>query len=418
MPDLPRSPRPRLRATLAALAAAAGLLAASPAPALQGRLVIDGLVEPVAVTAPRGDRRLFIVEKAGRVLTLDARGTLATYLDITDRVATDGERGLLGLAFDPQFARNGRLYVNYIDRTTLATTVVRYTAASAAAGSVDPATAEVVITVPQPAGLNNHKAGWMAFRPGDARNLYIALGDGGGAYDTQNNAQDGTVLLGKLLRVDVSGSGPGYGIPADNPFADSATVRPEIWALGLRNPWRNSFDRATGDLWIADVGQDTREELNFEPAVGGGGRNYGWRLREGTVRTPLVGGNAAGLTGPVFDYPHSGPTSLGRSIIGGHVYRGPAIPDASGRYFFGDFVANRIYSLAVAADGTTSDLRDDTAALLGPTGLFGVTSFGEDARGGLYLLGIDGKLVAVCGDTPAPRGPCAAPPAGAATASP
>jgi glucose/arabinose dehydrogenase len=400
------------RAALSAGVSAALALCALSAHALQGRVVATGLNQPVFVAAPVGDQRVFVVEKAGLIRVSGAGGSLSTFLDITSLVQTEGERGLLGLAFDPQYARNGRFYVNYIDRNTLETVVARFTVSPPDANQADPSTRQDILRITQE-DFSNHKAGWIGFRPGNKRNLYIATGDGGSGYDPNNNAQDGGSLLGKMLRIDVSASGAGYTIPADNPFATSASVRPEIWALGLRNPFRPSFDRDTGDFWIADVGQDTREEINFEPAADAGGNNYGWRLREGTIRTPLVGGNKPGLTGPVYDYPHLGSTgSLGNSVTGGYVYRGPSIPEADGRYFFGDFVSNTVYSFAYGADGKPTKGRDETAALLGGTGLQGIASFGEDGQGRLYAIGnINGVIVAFCPGTPsAPvkeaQGPC------------
>jgi hypothetical protein len=314
------------------------------------------------------------------------------FLDLTTTVNTGGERGLLGMAFDPGFASNGRFYVNYIDNTTLETVVARYRVATPGAAVADPASAQTILSIAQP-NFSNHKGGWIGFRPGDNQNLFVATGDGGSSNDPNGNAQNGNSLLGKMLRIDVSGNTAGYGIASSNPFVGNANVRDEIWALGLRNPFRNSFDRQTGDLWIADVGQGVREEINFEAENSAGGLNYGWRLREGTVATPGVGGTAPGLTEPVFDYAHLNQGGLGDSIIGGYVYRGPSIAGADGRYFFGDFISNRIFSLAVGPGGASSDLRDETASFIGGTGLQGLDSFGEDAVGRLYAVGINGVVV-------------------------
>ncbi|MDY0745887.1 PQQ-dependent sugar dehydrogenase [Paucibacter sp. R3-3] len=372
------------------LACLALVTAAGGAQALDGQVVVSGLTAPLQLTAPVGDSRSFIVEKGGLIKILSGGSVQATpFLDLSGQVNTSGERGLLGLAFDPNFASNGRFYVDYIDRTTLNTVVARYTLPTPGAATAAGATVDQILTIAQPAGRDNHKAGWLSFRPGDSSDLYIAVGDGGSSYDPDGNAQNPQSLLGKMLRVDVSGSGAGYTIPADNPFAASATTRPEIWALGLRNPYRDSFDRLTGDLWIGDVGQSTREEIDRELAGDPGGHNYGWRLREGTIESPVNGGTAPGLTDPVFDYGRS----TGGSIIGGFVYRGPSIADADGRYFFGDYVANKVFSLAVNADGSVSDLRDETADFIGGTGLSGVYSFGEDGLGRLYALGGNGVLV-------------------------
>ena len=356
-------------------------------------LVSSGLSQPVMLTAAASDNRLFMVEKGGLIRVMSG-GVLqsSAYLDLSSLVDTDGERGLLGLAFDPGFTSNGRLYVNYIDKTTLNTVVARYTVALPGANIATVTSAQTLLSFAQPA-FSNHKGGWIGFRPGDAQNLYIATGDGGSSNDPFNNAQNPDSLLGKMLRIDVSGNTAGYSIAADNPYAGSSTVRPEIWALGLRNPFRNSFDRQTGDFWIGDVGQGAREEIDLELAGDGGGHNYGWRLREGSIATPGVGGTAPGLTDPVFDYAHLDAGGLGDSIIGGYVYRGPSIADADGRYFFGDYVSNRIFSFAVGTGGALSDLRDDTAAFIGSSGLSGLDSFGEDSLGRLYAVGINGVVV-------------------------
>ena len=370
------------------------LAASASAHAYSGQVIINsGLNQPLALTAALGDSRLFIVEKGGAIRVMSGGVLQATpFLDLTSTVNSTGERGLLGMAFDPGFSSNGRFYVNYIDSTTLNTVVARYKVATPGASVADASSAQTILSIAQP-NFDNHKAGWLGFRPGDDQNLFIATGDGGSSNDPNNNAQNGNSLLGKMLRIDVSGNTASYSIAPSNPFVNNVNVRDEIWALGLRNPFRNSFDRQTGNLWIADVGQGVREEINFDAAGSGGGLNFGWRLREGTVATPGVGGTAPGLTEPVFDYTHLNQGGLGNSITGGYVYRGPSIAGADGRYFFGDFVSNRIFSLAIGAGGATSDLRDDTAAFIGGTGLSGLDSFGEDAAGRLYAVGINGVVV-------------------------
>lgn len=374
----------------AAACAVLGLAAQGAHAALDGAVVAAGLNQPLYLTAPVGDSRQFIVEKGGLVRVLSGGGAQASpFLDLSAKVSTQGERGLLGLAFDPGFGTNGRLYVNYVDKATNNTVVERYTLASGAQ-SVDTASAQRIITITQEP-YQNHKAGWIAFRPGDTSNLYIATGDGGSANDPQNNAQDKSSLLGKILRLDVSGSGEGYSVPGGNPFVGQAGVRPELWALGLRNPWRNSFDRQTGDLWIADVGQGAREEINLELAADPGGHNYGWRLREGSIPTPGVGGAAPGLTDPIHEYGRD----VGQSITGGYVYRGPSIEGADGRYFFGDFGSDRLFSFVLGADGKPTDLREVTDDVLGGTGLQGIASLGEDGAGRLYVVGINGVVVAL-----------------------
>jgi glucose/arabinose dehydrogenase len=406
----------RRLAAFATAIAASGLLAIPSAYALAGRVVATGFDQPTFVAAPRGDTRLFVVEKTGRI-RLMKNGVVSTFLDLSASVATDGERGLLGLAFDPQYATNGRFYVDYVDRTTLQTKIARYRVSSLTPDLADPASRQEIIAIDQEP-YTNHKGGWIAFRGTDRRHLYIAMGDGGSGYDPHDNAQNGQVLLGKMLRIDVSGTKAGYRIPADNPFVNSGTVRGEIWALGLRNPFRDSFDRKTGDFWIADVGQDTREEIDFEAAGFAGGRNYGWRLREGKIATPGgVGGTKPGLTDPVYDYPHTGTTSLGECVIGGYVYRGPGIAGANGRYFFGDCVSNRAFEYQFNADGTPVSVTDVTSSLIAGTGLTTLSSFGEDGQGRLYVVGQSGVLVVMCA-SPAAVDPATGMPPSARAASP
>jgi len=376
---------------------------ALPAHAVVGK-VVGSFNEPIFVTAPHGDKRLFVVEKSGFIKLVRPGKPTTTFLDVSKRVDTEGERGLLGLAFDPDYATNGRFYISYIDRRTLQSKIDRYTVTPTTANKASPKTRESIMAIDQ-SSTAGHKAGWIGFRPGDSKNLYLSLGDGGGSYDPDNNSQNGQVLLGKVLRIDVSGAGSGYLVPADNPFARSSDARPEIWSLGLRNPFRPSFDRLTGAFWIADVGEGTREEVNFEAPDDRGGHNYGWRLREGTVETPIVGGDASGLTEPAFDYAHMEiPGGLGNCVIGGYVYRGPGIAEADGRYFFGDCVSNRIFSIAYDDRGAPLEWREDTSALLTDSGLNVITSFGEDGQGRLYVMGLSGILVRMCPSTAAKVG--------------
>ncbi len=371
----------------AGIASMLGFTAAVPdAWALSTVLVGSGFSEPVAMAAPAGDSRLFIVEKGGRIQLLD-NGARSTYLDISAQVDTEGERGLLGLAFDPGFASNGRFYVNYVDKATKNTIVAAYTAPSAAANTADPGSAKTIITIAQPAGLSNHKAGWIGFRPGDGNNLYIASGDGGGGNDPNNNAQNLASNLGKMLRITPQAGG-GYTIPANNPFVGAAG-NDEIWAYGLRNPYRNSFDRASGDFYIADVGQGLREELDFEAAGTAGGRNYGWRAREGSIDNPNVGDPApANAVDPVYDYAHG---DMGGTIIGGYVYRGTGEAGLDGTYFFGDFNSGKVFSLRETG-GAVGSFMDRTAELGTPFGGFTLSAFGEDAAGNLYVMGLDGNV--------------------------
>jgi glucose/arabinose dehydrogenase len=345
----------------------------------------SGYTQPVFLTAPTGDSRLFVVEKGGLV-KVQQGGSVSTWLDISTQIDTGGERGLLGLAFDPNFASNGRFYVDYIDKTTLNTVVASYTVNPS--GAVDLASAKTILTVAQPAGRDNHKAGWIGFSAADPGHLYIATGDGGSANDPDNNAQNLNSNLGKLLRVTPRAEG-GYDVPTDNPFVGTAG-NDEIWAYGLRNPYRNSFDRQTGDLWIGDVGQGAREEVNFAAAAAGLGRgaNYGWRVREGTIATPGISDpTPPNLTEPLFDYDRN----VGGTVIGGYVYRG-ADAGLNGKYVFGDFVTGDIWTYS---GGTRTELDSPFAG-------FQLTSFGEGGDGSLYAVGIDGNIYLLAAAVPEP----------------
>ncbi len=378
-----------------------------------------GLSKPVFLTAPPADTsRVFIVEQrsgtTGRIQLFPLpSGSATTFLSISP-VATGGEQGLLGLAFHPNFATNGYFYVNYNDAAG-DTNIVRYHA-NGDPPVADPASATTVLSISQP--QSNHNGGWVAFGPDGY--LYVATGDGGGSNDNDSshtlgigNAQDGTDnLLGKILRIDVDGDDfPGdatrnYAIPNDNPFVGEA-FDDEIWALGLRNSWRPSFDRATGDLYIADVGQDAREEIDVQPAASTGGENYGWRLREGTIATPTggVGGSApAGAIEPIHTYNHGSEPCEGHSVTGGYVYRGAAT-SLQGRYFFADYPSDRLWSVRwdgsdpSSFDGTnTTSFTDwtDTEAFKPDQGsLTGISSFGEDAAGELYIVTLGGDVFLV-----------------------
>lgn len=387
-----------MKSPVLALAAAVVLaLQAAPARALSASLVASGLDQALFLTAPTGDSRLFVVQKTGLIQMLQG-GTATAWLDLRNQVNTAGEGGLLGLAFDPGFANNGRFYVNYIDRTTQDTVVASYTAPSAGAAVADPASARTILTIDQPAGRNNHKAGWIGFRPGDGNHLYIATGDGGSANDPDNRAQNLNDNLGKILRIAPQAGG-GYTVPADNPYAGATPGNDEIWASGLRNPYRNSFDRRTGDFWIADVGQATREEINLELAGTPGGRNYGWRPLEGGGDNPGVpDAPPPGATGPLYDYGHA---SGDASIIGGYVVHNSVDAELNGAYVFGDFVSGRIFSLRRLADGQT-EVVDRTAAFGTPFGANQLSSFGEDGLGNLYALGIDGRVLRIATAVPEP----------------
>ena len=368
-------------ATLLATAFACG----SEPPSSPGELeiglepVATGLAFPLALTAPPGDPRLFIVEKDGRIRIV-RDGTLLErpFLDVSSLVSRGSEQGLLGLAFDPDYSSNGRFFVNYSD-TEGDTRVVRYRV-SGDPDLADAATAEILLTIEQP--FSNHNGGHLAFGPD--RLLYVAMGDGGSGGDPQGNGQDRLDLLGSLLRIDVRGAS-GYTIPPDNPFVGLTDARPELWDIGLRNPWRFSFDRSTGDLYIADVGQNEREEINvaLRSAGGGHGVNYGWNIVEGTACFVGSECDTSGLTPPVLEYDHS----EGCSVTGGYVYRGSAIPDLVGHYFYADFCEGWVRSFRFAG-GEVNAERDWPE--LAPGGQ--VPSFGEDASGELYVLDAGGTV--------------------------
>jgi glucose/arabinose dehydrogenase len=352
--------------------------------------VATGLDQPLFAVAPPGDNgRLFIVQKTGKIEVLDLRSgqILSTpFLDVSSQISTGGEEGLLSLGFDPLYAQNGYIYVDLVNSSGN-TEIRRYQVSATNPNVIDPASLTPILGITQP-NANNHKGGWLGFGPDGY--LYIGTGDGGGGGDTFHNAQNTASLLGKMLRIDVhadafpSDPNKNYAIPADNPFVGTTGVAPEIWALGLRNPWRPSFDRDTGDFYIADVGQDTWEEID----VGIAGANYGWGHYEGPVVYP--GGEALSSTGtltfPIYSYNHS----VGHAITGGYVYRGPS-EFLQGQYFFADFIDDKVFTLRF--DGTswvaterTAQLSPDIGAINNPS------SFGQDGEGNLYLVDFDGDV--------------------------
>ena len=336
-------------------------------------VVTSGLETPVHLTAPPGDARLFIVEQQGRIRIVE-NGTLRPepFLTVAE-LSSGGERGLLGLAFHPRYAENGFFYVNYTDAQGH-TRVERYRV-SADPNRADPASARLVLRVEQP--FSNHNGGLVAFGP-DGK-LYVGMGDGGGGGDPTEAGQDPAVLLGKLLRLDVDAAEP-YAVPADNPYAGRTDGRPEIWALGLRNPWRFSWDRAAGLLYVADVGQNRLEEINVVPSAAAG-LNYGWDVMEGSdCFEPREGCDRTGLVLPAAEYTHAD----GCSVTGGFVYRGQDLPALRGTYFYADYCEGWIRSFRYA-DGRATDARSWSVADVGT-----ITSFGEDARGELYVLGRGG----------------------------
>ena len=343
-------------------------------------VVTSGLSSPLYLTAPDGDPRLFIVEQAGRIRVVRG-GQLLTqpFLDITDRVASGGEEGLLGLAFHPNYAANGYFYVDYTHLNsagdTLYTLVERYTV-SAAPDSADSASHKLILRIVQP--YSNHNGGLVMFGPDGM--LYIGMGDGGSGGDPENRAQDPDALLGKLLRIDVDHGDP-YAIPPDNPFATSGGA-PEIWALGLRNPWRFAFDRGAGLLYIADVGQNLWEEVNVTPA-GQAGLNYGWRITEGAHCFNPNPCSTTGLVQPAVEYSHAD----GCSVTGGFVYRGSLAPPLVGQYFYSDYCGGWLRSFSYASGAVAGQTSWSLNVSLGL-----VLSLGEDAAGELYVLAANGRV--------------------------
>jgi glucose/arabinose dehydrogenase len=343
--------------------------------------VASGLSVPLYLTAPAGDpTRLFIVEKGGAIRVVKDGALLPTpFLDLTGRVSTGGEQGLFGLAFDPAYADNGRFVVHYTD--VGGNTVVSLLRVSADdADRADPASETIVLTAEQP--FSNHNGGQILFGPDGM--LYIGLGDGGSSGDPGGRGQALTDLLGSILRVDVR-TGTGYTIPPDNPFLGRADAKPEIWSFGLRNPWRFTFDPATGDLYIADVGQNAWEEVDVVPAAAGAGRgaNFGWNVTEGRHCFAQANCDLTQFTLPVLEYGHG----EGCSITGGYVYRGAAIPALQGHYFYADYCQGWVRSFRLQ-DGQA--VEPQQWPTLAPGGA--ITSFGQDAAGELYVLSAEGRV--------------------------
>jgi glucose/arabinose dehydrogenase len=381
-------------------------------PVIEAVLVVENLENPVHIThAPDGSGRLFVVEQPGRVKILLNGSLQGTFLDISGRVRSSGnEEGLLSLAFPPGYGPTHPYFYVYYTQLDGNNVVSRFSI-SGNPDLADPNSEEVILVLPHPT-FSNHNGGQIAFGPDG--HLYIATGDGGGGGDPQDNAQNPGSLLGKLLRIDVSieenlpsngnfklylpliinngsSSASSYSIPPDNPFVGTPGYREEIWALGLRNPWRFSFDRLTGDLFIADVGQNTTEEVNFQPASSSGGENYGWDIMEGADCYQDSTCDQNGLVLPVFTYPTN---ILGCSVTGGFVYRGAAYPALQGIYFAGDYCSGRIWGLQHTGDNWENIQLLDTE--------FWISSFGEDQSGELYFADRqNGKIYQV---TEAPPG--------------
>jgi glucose/arabinose dehydrogenase len=346
-----------------------------------------GLTGVVDLTFAPGDDagRMFLVRKSGEIFIVENDVRLpAPFLDIQDKVTSPNSQGLLGMAFHPEYEQNGYFYVNYTDKTGGDTVIERYRVSRNNPNAALPGSALKILTIDQPDPL--HNGGWLEFGPDGY--LYVAMGDGGPPGDPAHRAQNGKELLGKMLRLDVDNPAPGraYGIPPSNPFIQDPNVLDEVWALGLRNPWRCDFDAATGDLWITDVGNARWEELNVQPA-GVGGSNYGWSIVEGEhCFAPPSNCNTTGLTPPLFEYEHGG-AAFRCSIIGGAVYRGSQMADMHGRFFYSDYCSNQTWSLRQAG-GAAQDLQDHTAELLTPDGdaLEFIVTLAEDADGEIYIL--------------------------------
>ncbi len=339
--------------------------------------LVGGLEQPVFLThAGDGTGLLYLVEQPGRIKIFDRSGDpRGTFLDIAGRVEAGGERGLLGLAFHPDYESNGRFFVHYSNNAgdNVVTEFKRKSATKADASSE-----RVLLRMDDP--FSNHNGGWISFGPDGF--LYIATGDGGSGGDPLGNGQSLRTLLGKILRIDVDTGSP-YGNPPSNPFVDTEGARPEIWAYGLRNPWRNAFDRTTGDLWIADVGQGSREEVNVQATSSKGGVNYGWNIMEGSRCFNASSCDRSGLKRPVTEYP----TQDGCAVTGGYVYRGAGFPELNGAYFFADYCNGVIFALDAAQGlaGETAERRTlDTE--------INISSFGEDEAGELYVIGLGGTV--------------------------
>jgi glucose/arabinose dehydrogenase len=370
---------------LAPSAAAFSISGSLPGVALQEVLSLPSI--PTYLVSPPGDDRLFIVQRNGAIRIL-ANGKLLPgyFLDLTEKITEEGEGGLLSMAFHPRYAENGLFFVNYTD-TEGDTVIARYRRSGQNPNLADPASATRLLWIDQP--YSNHNGGQLQFGPDGY--LYIGMGDGGSAGDPSCYAQRRANLLGKMLRIDVdrpTGGRP-YAIPPDNPYLGANPLPDEAWAIGLRNPWRFSFDRATGDLWIGDVGQNRMEEIDFQAAKTPAGRNYGWKPMEGTLcfaddkceaDTPSCG--AKELTLPVLEYTHDEGNC---SVTGGYVYRGRAIPSLVGSYLFGDYCSSRVWAAKPAKGGF------DVRQL--PELAISVVTFGEDREGEIWLGTFEGKVL-------------------------
>lgn len=346
---------------------------------LTTELITDQLNSPVFATAPTGDPRLFVVQQNGEIkIVADGALVAESFLDVQDKTSPGGEQGLLGLAFHPDYASNGRFFIDYTD--TSGDTRIDSCLVSADPNRADAASCATILSVKQP--FPNHNGGWIAFGPDGY--LYIGMGDGGSGGDPQGNGQNPDSLLGKILRIDVDKGGP-YVVPPDNPFANGGGA-PEVFLTGVRNPWRNAFDG--DDLYIADVGQSRSEEISVVMVPRDAGANLGWNVMEGADCYGARGCDQSGKVLPVHTYPHRG---FACSVTGGYVYRGKAIPEIDGHYFFGDYCSLQVWSFRY--DGQTAQDLVDWTDQLGRKGP--ISSFGIDSAGELYITTLDGELFKV-----------------------
>ncbi|HET7233613.1 MAG TPA: PQQ-dependent sugar dehydrogenase [Longimicrobium sp.] len=366
---------------LAAACSGGGNGTPTPPPTTTGIQLVEvarGLEQPLYVTAPANDQRLFVVEQTGRIRIIQNGAVLPTpFLDVSSKITSGGERGLLSVAFHPSYASNGFFYVYYTDLN--GNTRVERHHATPASNTADAASGQLVLAQAQP--FANHNGGLLMFGP-DGK-LYVGLGDGGSGGDPQGNGQNPATLLGKILRLDVDAAQP-YAIPSSNPYAGQTGKRGEIWITGVRNPWRFAFDRDSGLLYVADVGQNQWEEVNVVPAATGG-QNLGWNLMEGMHCYNSTGCVQQGLTLPVLEYSHDD----GCSITGGFVYRGSAVPGLRGHYFYADYCKGWVRSFR----WTGSAVADAKQWEVGDLG--NVTSFGEDAARELYVTTSSGRVLKV-----------------------
>jgi cysteine-rich repeat protein len=352
------------------------------------KVLVDTFANPVLVTAPPLDpRRLFVVEQGGTIRIVKDNVTLPTpFLDIDSKTDGGGEQGLLGLAFHPDYETNGRFFVNYTNNAG-DTVIERYEVSLGDPDVADENSDEILLTIDQP--YSNHNGGMIAFGPDGY--LYVGMGDGGGGGDPDETGQDDTALLGKMLRIDVDVEvAPFHAVPPDNPNAGDGLPLGLIWSKGLRNPWRFSFDRGTGDIYIGDVGQNAIEEIDFEPASSTGEVNWGWDIFEGSAcfepdPDPDCPDPPTGFTFPVHEYSHG----VGCSVSGGYVYRGCAMPDLAGRYFYSDYCTPFIDTF-VMSGGLATSFEDKTGEL--GASLSSISGFGEDSRGEIYIVSLDGSV--------------------------